>query len=201
MPSTPFVVYAMPRSSSYWLSRFLAHNGRRRVEHEVAMTIRTPIADINWRVLSGLDGAVETAADQYWRLVRQLMPNARVVVLTRPIPEIVASIAGLGISLDAFDWGKILRAQEARLQRIHHRVPNVLAVTYADLRTEDGTRAVWDHCGNAQWDADWWAKMAEQRLERSYSQVHAYTALHWREMQHADDLAQRTMRQLIRARL
>src|SRR5664279_2954834 len=122
----PFVVLAMPRSRSYWLSRFLSAGGW-HCGHDELRHMRS-LDDVRSWLAQPLTGTVETAAGPFWRLLMDLAPDARVVVLRRPVAEVVDSLVRLGF--ERAPMVRIMTRLDAKLAQIAVRVPGCLSVSF-----------------------------------------------------------------------
>lgn len=98
--SVPFIIFALPRSRTAWLSQWLAYGGR-KVGHDIAIDCATPEEFLDR--LSGLDGTVETGAMVAWRLIRARLPDAKFVTIRRSVEEVQRSLAALGVIADVDD--------------------------------------------------------------------------------------------------
>ena len=165
-----FIVYALPRSRSYWLSRFLSY-GEWTCGHDELRHARS-LDDVKAWFQQPNTGTVETAAAPWWRLVR---PDVRVVVLRRPVAEVMASLDRAGMHVGAEAERVVLRL-DRKLTQIEQRVPGVLSVSYAELGTEAGCAAVFEHCLPYKHDADWWAAMAPVNLQCNMASLVRYYA-------------------------
>lgn len=148
---TPFIVYAMPRSRSYWLSRFLTY-GPWVCGHDEARHVRS-LDDVKSWFTQPYTGTVETAAAPFWRLLSEM----RTVVLWRPVPEVVASLERFGF--DPAVTEPAMRRYERKLEQIYARIPDALWVESADLGTPEGASYVFRHCLQQPFDEDWWYNM------------------------------------------
>lgn len=92
----PFIIFALPRSRTTWLSQWLAYGGR-KVGHDIAIDCATPEEFLE--KLSGLDGTVETGAMVAWRLIRARLPQAKFVTIRRPVEDVRRSLANLGVNV------------------------------------------------------------------------------------------------------
>jgi GNAT superfamily N-acetyltransferase len=81
-------------------------------------------------------------------------PAARIVVVRRPVPDVLASLARQGIAGDAVTAA--IRANDRKLEQIAHRVPAALPVRFADLAREDVCAAVFEHCLGYTHNPAWW---------------------------------------------
>jgi hypothetical protein len=75
----PFVVFSSPRSRTFWLSKFLSVGGW-HCGHEELRYARD-LGDVKTWLAMPRTGTVETAASPFWRTLRDLAPDARVVIL------------------------------------------------------------------------------------------------------------------------
>jgi hypothetical protein len=105
-------------------------------------------------------GTVETAAAPFWRLLRGFQPDVRVVVVRRPVDEVVASFLRLPLGYQEATLRPLMERTAAKLDQIERRLPGVLAVTFADLATEAGCQRVWEHVMPYPHQPDWWAAVS-----------------------------------------
>jgi hypothetical protein len=144
-----FIVYGLPRSRTFWLSKFLSYRdwncGHDEIRHARSM------ADVDAWFGQPCTGTVETAAAPWWRLAAKY--NPRVVVVRRPVAEVVASAARAGGTPDE----RYIAYLDRKLDQIEARVPGVLSVQFADLASESTCAAVFEHCLPYRHDSAWWA--------------------------------------------
>src|SRR5580693_982148 len=99
----PFIIFALPRSRTAWLSKFLSY-GKWFCHHEHAIRLRS-IEDFKAALAQRYTGFAETAAGPAWHLIRHFRPDVRAVVVRRPVEETIAAMveAGrlAGVSYDA----------------------------------------------------------------------------------------------------
>lgn len=171
MRNPPFVVFALPRSRTAWLSRFLSyqnwHCGHEEVRHCRSFD----------DVKSWLDqmciGTVETAAAPFWRL---LPPETRIVTVRRPPADVMLSLSAPGFAVDPLVMLPVLRRADAKLDQIEARLPGVLSVRYADLATEATCAAVFEHCLPYRHDPRWWAKCDAVNVQINVEPILRYFA-------------------------
>jgi GNAT superfamily N-acetyltransferase len=159
----PFVVFALPRSRSYWVSRFLKYGGW-TCGHDEVRHARS-LDDIRSWLAMPETGTVETAAAPFWRLLRQYRPEVRVAVIRRPVDEAVASMLALGVGFDEARLGLVMRNLDRKLAQIAARWPEALSLSFADLETEDGCAQLFEHCLPYRHDPAWWADVARLNLQ------------------------------------
>jgi hypothetical protein len=151
----PFVVFALPRSRTAWLARFLTY-GAWECGHDEIRHCRS-LDDVRSWLSQPCVGSVETAAAPFWRLLRTLRLDARIVVVRRPVPDVVASL--MALNLGCFDEAVLttaMRRLDRKLEQIERRVPGVLSVAYADLTSEATCARIFEHCLSLPHDTAWW---------------------------------------------
>jgi GNAT superfamily N-acetyltransferase len=181
--TTPFIIFASPRSRTYWLSRFLSY-GDWTCDHEVARYVRG-LDDIRSWLQQPYVGTVETAAAAFWRLVP---PGVRVVVVRRPVAEVIASLLRAGV---AYDHLEAMQRHDMRLTRIAQRVPGVLSVAYADLSNEATCAAVFEHCLQRPHDHNWWARVSAVNLQINLPAMMRYAVAHAPQLRAATAVCRR----------
>jgi hypothetical protein len=172
----PFVIFSMPRSRSFWLSRFLAYGGW-ECGHDEARHMRQPEDIASW-FAQGRVGAVETAGATHWRYLRDRHPEARILTLRRPIDEILDSLArAVGNGFDRLLMRRHLEKAERKLDQIEART-GCTSLTFADLATKAGCQRVFEECLPFKHDYAWWSAINAMNLQDNLSAVlryyHAY---------------------------
>lgn len=175
MRNTPFIIYALPRSRTYWLSKFLSH-GPTKCGHDELRHIRS-IDDIKSLLNIPFYGSVETAAAPWWRLLHSMRKDLRTVIVRRPPTDVMNSLMATGV---AFDRGKLLTGMirlDAKLDQIKARVQDVLEVQFSDLKDGDVCAQIFEHCTGQELDARWFRNMDAANLQIDLeAQVRYYQA-------------------------
>jgi len=178
----PFVVFSLPRSRTAWLSKFLTY-GDWYCGHEEGRHART-IEDISsWLSLQNT-GTVETAASPWWRTLRRLKPETNVVVIRRPVEQVLDSLTRLGIAFDRAAMAKGLEHHDAKLRQIAARWPGALSLTYADLEQEDACKAVFEKCLPYPHDNAWWEYVSAVNIQCSMPHLIRYAGAFRQQMDH-----------------
>ena len=197
---TPFIIYALPRSGTFWLSRFLTFGGY-ACAHEQARHVRAP-ADVRSWLAQDHTGTSETAAAPFWRLVQHYRPDVRTLVVRRPVAEVVDSLMRLDMQgVCTFDRDlltKIMKRQDRRLDQIERCVPGVLSVQFADLFAEDTCASIFEHCLALPHNHDWWAAMAPLNLQCSMPALMRHALTHQPQMKAAGVACWHKMQRLMR---
>lgn len=155
-----FIVFGLPRSRTFWLSRFLTYRDW-TCGHDEARHLRT-MADVKAWFSQPCTGTVETAAAPFWRLVPE---GVRVVVVGRPVDDVLASMDGLGLIGDRAQTEAYIRHLDRKLGQIACRVPGAISVRYAELAEEATCAALFEHCLPYRHDPAWWAALAPVNLQ------------------------------------
>ena len=155
-----FLVLALPRSRTFWLSRFLSY-GDHTCGHEEARHLRSLDDVKSWLSLERV-GSAETAVAPFWR---SIPTDTRVVTVRRDPAEVVQSLLRAAPGLDRTALERLVRRLDAKLDQIEARRPDVLSVQFDELATEAGARSVFEFCLPYRWDAGWWEAMADVNLQ------------------------------------
>lgn len=153
----PFVIFGLPRSRTAWLSKFLTY-GDWICGHEELRHCRS-LDDVKAWFSQPCIGTAETAGAPWWRMIPRFAPDARVLVVRRPVEEVVDSLMALdGVAFDRAKLTAETNRLDHKLDQIEARVPNVMSVNFADLKTEATCRAVFEHCLPHKFDRSHWSR-------------------------------------------
>ena len=173
----PFVVFALPRSRTHWLSAFLSYGGW-HCGHDEVRHCRS-LDDVRAWLNQPMVGSVETAASPFWRLLPKLAPEARVVVVRRPVEDVARSLIATGtIAAEPDALMAPLRRYDRKLEQIERRLPGVLSVSFADLEQEATCALVFEHCLQMSHDHDRWERLAAVNIQEHLSVPLRYFTAH-----------------------
>ena len=151
----PFIVLSLPRSRSAWLSHFLSY-GDAVCGHEEIRRMRT-LDDVKAWFSQPMIGSAETAAAPWWRLFPKVAPDANIVIVRRPVDDVVESLSRIkGTAYDRIALRAAMEYHARKLDQVEARCDNVLSVNFADLETEATCRAVFEHCLPYSFDKAHW---------------------------------------------
>lgn len=106
-------------------------------------------------------GTAETSAGPYWRLIPD---NVKIVVVRRPVGDVVESLMRLGLPFDRDVLTKEMHRLDRKLNQIEAR-RDCLSVTFDDLNTEETCKAVFEHCLPYEHNPAWWAHWAPVNVQ------------------------------------
>lgn len=145
----PFFVLSLPRSRSFWLANFLAYQGR-LIGHDAIIGCRST-AEYLAKFQLGLSGSCETGLVFGWRLLVHMLPQARLVVIKRPLGEIAASFQRQGFAVDMEE----LARRDAMLDAVS-RQPRTLTFDFEALAEPPACQHIFEYCLGVPFDWAWW---------------------------------------------
>ncbi len=185
--AAPFIVHALPRSRTKWLSSFLSY-GDYECAHEQMRFLRGMDDARSW-LSQDFTGAAETSAAAWWRTIWRLRPDMRTVVVRRPRAEVLESLMALDMrGVCTFDrnlLSKQLEVQDRRLDRIERQLPGVLSVRFDDLQKENVCARVFEHCLPYAHDHAWWEAWDGMNVQASMPSLIRYVLAHGPQIRRA----------------
>ncbi len=157
----PFFVVALPRSRTAWLSTFLGYQGR-RVGHDLIVRCDS-IAEFD-EAMTRHDGTCETGAAMGWKLIRTMWPKSKIIVVNRPIDEIVKSCAVKGLAVDR----QVLEERQVMLQMLS-RCAGVHSVDFDDLNSSDVCKWIFEHLLEIEFDKQWWMDLRHKNIQIDFA--------------------------------
>lgn len=128
----PFVVFSLPRSRTFWLSRFLSGDGSvKPCGHDIGAALDT-LAEVKNALTGPLAGTVETGSAMGWRWLRKNLPEAQFIIVRRPGSEVAASLEACGLRVPR----SVLDLRGAWLDEIAGR-PGTVSLDAAELARPD----------------------------------------------------------------
>lgn len=160
----PFVIFALPRSRTAWLSHFLSY-GDWICGHEESRHMRS-LDDVKAWLSQSNTGTIETAVAHWWRLIGEIAPRTKVVVIRRPPSDVVDSLMAIpGCQFDRARLEHDMARLDWKLTQIAARVPGAISIDFADLEREDVCAAVFEHCLPYRHDSARWQALAPVNIQ------------------------------------
>jgi hypothetical protein len=197
----PFLVYALPRSRTKWISKLLTWRDT-TCHHEAALGMRT-WSDVTAFFARPNTGAADTAAAPGWRLLHHHIPALRAVVVHRSVDEIVPAIIAAAAGYATYDEDRLRRVMTygRRMLAQIAAQPGTLTVDFADLDREDCCAAIWRHCLPYGFDRDHWRGLAGRNVQVRYVSLLQYYHAHRPAIEGFKRACRAEMRPLVRARM
>lgn len=167
MVANPFIIYALPRSRTAWLSTFLTYKDW-RCGHEQAIYMRS-IDDIKELFSLPRVGTVETAAVQGWRILHHHVPALRAIVVRRPVEEVVKSMIDTPIGEFSYDTAKLYSAMvygDRMLAQVAAE-RQLLSFNFEDLDDESVVREIFEYCLPYRFDREHWLALRDKNIQIS----------------------------------
>lgn len=157
--SKKFLILALPRSRTAWLSKFLSYG-----DHKVGHDIATDCSSISEFLdkFDQLSGTVETGAVIAWRTLRTLLPEVQIIVIKRPVEAILASFATNGIYSSNLE--RELRERAIMLDHVSAQ-QNVITLTFDDLSDDLKCNTLFEACTGEPTDFAWWDEYKNKNIQ------------------------------------
>lgn len=156
-----FIIFALPRSRTAWLSFFLSYQGK-RVGHDIALGCKTREDFIDR--FEKLDGTVETGAVEGWEEIKKLA-GVRFFVIKRPLNEVADSLTKLSILFDL----EQLKRREKLLQEVSD-YDGTVTFAYKDLDFTLIMKYLFTNCLNLPFDYKWYNSLKKQNIQVDISE-------------------------------
>lgn len=185
----PFVIFALPRSRTAWLSNFLTY-GDWFCGHDELRHLRG-LDDVRSWLSQPFTGTAETGAASWWRLLVKYRPDARVVVVRRPVDEVVESLAGFGLDRTIIE--PAMRRLDAKLDQIEERFPSCLSVRFEDLNREATCKRVFEFCVPYAHARERWQRLASINVQCSMPAMLRYARAYRPQIEKLASIAKHTL--------
>ncbi len=157
----PFFVVSLPRSRSCWLSTFLSYQTAsisRICGHDLLVHSKS-VADFRSQVES-VDGTCETAIVEGWKVMKDLWPKSRIVVIHRDLADIVQSCRkqGLEPNLDQL-------VQRKEMLDMLAAAPGVKNFNFVDLDKAEVCKEIFEFCLKLEFDVNWWSLLQAKNIQ------------------------------------
>jgi hypothetical protein len=167
----PYMVFSAGRSRTMWLSAYLTY-GICVCNFESTAKVSSFEEIVHLLAIPGM-GAAETLAAPAWPLLLTAEPRLRVVVVRRPLDEIIDSLIAATRERVKLDL-PVLRQLIAYIMRALERLaqqPQTLVVDFHELAREDVGRAIFEHCLPYKFDQGWWEFLSAKKIDPDVIQL------------------------------
>lgn len=172
----PFIIHALPRSRTAWLSRFLSYRDW-TCAHEAAITLRKA-ADIPGFFLKPQFGTAETATAQGHWLIDYYCPGIKHVVIRRRTDDVVKSMMAVEVGSAGFHYDenrlrRIMAYGNRMLDQISAK-PGTLTVDFEDMVNEKTCAEIFEFCLPYSHDGAWWGDLHQKNIQVDVKSVLLY---------------------------
>ena len=190
-----FVVFALPRSRTYWLSRFLSH-GDWTCGHEQTRYVRGMDDVRSWLSQDNV-GTVETGAAPWWRLALAIRPDLKIVTIRRDPEAVIESVINsmVGVDLDRTIIARNIHQLDHKLNQIE-RHTECLSVRFEDLARERTCSTLFEYCTGEPHDPRWWEALAPLNLQINMRALVRYELAHQKQFAKMKEVANREVKAL-----
>lgn len=188
----PFLVMGLPRSRTAWLSKFLTY-GPWVCGHDQIRYFRS-LEDIKSWLSQPFIGSAETIAPLYWRLIPRFMADGRVLIIRRPVAEVVESILKQG--LVGIDRPKLLTnmlRMDAKLDQAEQRLPNCISINFDELDDQEICKIAFEHCVGLPFNMAWWNYWGQINVQVSMDATMRYMFSHINQLSRVSLMAKHQM--------
>lgn len=188
----PFLVMALPRSRTAWLSKFMSY-GPWVCGHDQIRYFRS-LEDVKSWLSQPFIGSAETLAPGYWRLINRFMPDGRVLIIRRPVPEIVESVLKQGvIGIEPPKLLENMRKMDAKLDQAEQRLPNCISINFDELNDPEIARIAFEHCTGLPFNIEWYRYWNQINVQVSFDAVTRYVWSHLNQLHRLNLMAKHQM--------
>lgn len=179
------MIFALPRSRTAWLSRFLTY-GDWICGHEELRHVRS-LDDVTAWFAQPCTGTAETAAAPWWRTIQKINPDIYVVVVRRPVADVVESMMSLGLPFDRARLTAVIKRHDRKLDQVERRMKKVMSVSFSDLAREETCAAIFEHCLPYPHDPDWFAQISPRNVQADMPALMRYMMAYQPQLQKVAD--------------
>ncbi len=160
--SAAFIIYALPRSRTFWLSKYLTY-GHWDCGHDQMAHVRG-LDDVKSLLSIENHGSVETGAAPFWRLIHTMSPDLKTIVIRRPVADVAASLVATGLVVDQGLLMRQLHRLDAKLDQIECRVAGAISIRFDELNDADVCGDMFEYCTGMARDTAWYEAGKDMRL-------------------------------------
>lgn len=157
-----FLILSLPRSRSAWLAHYLAYPLARPLQ-PVGHELLTDCSNVQMFLdgyANGMWGTVETGAAMLWPIVRNELPECRIVLIRRPLIDCYRSMAAAGVTPDLSALASLDQHLDAASAD-----PSIVSVPY-DLLSDPGMgQWLFEYCLELEWDPEWWERIVQLNIQ------------------------------------
>jgi len=192
-----FLILALPRSRTAWLSEFLSY-GDCYCGHDELQYMRQ-LEDVKSWFSQPNTGTVETAAAPFWRLALDLKPDLKIVTIRRDPFDAAQSAINSGLGSDFDQMFKLFKKLDHKLSQIEMRT-NCKSVKYEDLLKESVCAELFEHLLPYKHDSVRWAELNKKNIQINIPALNRYVSAHSAQLERLRAIAEQKSLSLLRSK-
>ena len=158
--TAPFIIYALPRSRTVWLSKLLTYGGWTCFHDLLAQMQPEGIAEYLKQPNAGI---IDTGLVLHWKKMRGLVPEAKIITIRRDVLDVRDSLVKMGLDFPITPF-------YAALEEIE-KEPDVISIPYEALSNPDETNQLLKYCTGFD-DWDWCNGLKDANIQISPEYIH-----------------------------
>ena len=166
-----FLILALPRSRTAWLSEFLSYDDW-HCGHDELQYMRQ-LEDVQSWLSQPNTGTVETAASPFWRLALHMKPDLKFVTIRRDPTEAAHSAVNAGLCNDLDQTTKLFKYLDHKLDQIELRT-KCKSYRYEDLVHEEVCENLFEHLLPHKHDSKRWAELNKKNIQVDVPALNRY---------------------------
>jgi hypothetical protein len=124
-------------------------------------------------------GSAETVAPLYWRLIPRFLPDGRVLIVRRPVSEVLESVLKQGIiGIERPRLLDNLMKIDAKLDQAEQRLPNCISVNFDELTDPEVCKIAFEHCLGLPFNMEWWKYWNQINVQANFGAMTRYIWTH-----------------------
>lgn len=159
---TQFLILALPRSRTTWLSEFLSY-GDWYCGHDEIQYMRQ-MEDVKSWISQPKTGTIETSVVPFWRLAFDLNPNLKIVTIRRDPVEAAKSAVSAGLGTDLDSMVKYFKYLDHKLNQIEKRT-GCRSFKYEDLTQESVCADLFEYVLPYKHDSERWLTLTNNNIQ------------------------------------
>ena len=169
--SGQFLILALPRSRTAWLSEFLSYEDW-YCGHDEVQYMRQ-LEDAKSWLSQPNTGSIETAIAPFWRLALHLEPNLKLVTIRRDPVEAAHSAIKAGLGVDVNQMIKLFKQLDHKLSQIEKRT-GCRSYKYEDLTRERVCADLFEYVLPYDHDHKRWVELNKENIQINVQALNRY---------------------------
>ena len=164
----PFIIYALPRSRTTWLSKFLTYD-KWTCQHDLCAEVGSVAEAVDF-LKQPYTGTACSGLVEAWRPLRYKLPAAREVAVVRPIEEVKESLSKAGFPAGVEP--ELMRRWEIMQELL--LLKDIPVFQFKELERREVCATLFEYCLDVPLDNEWWGLFGRANIQTDTPQRLAY---------------------------